>query len=271
MKVSKKVQVLVLAFLVLLAASFSVFAAEDLNGKTLRLAVNAPFAPFEFTSAEGELQGLDIDIVKRLAEKLGFKMDISDMAFDGLVGALNSGRADFVISGISPTTERLKILDSTVSYFYPTISLTFLQGKEYPTVESLKGKKVGTIFGTTYETQAQAWEGIEEVIAFNAGADVVNALLSFRIDAAVLDGCHAAEFVKVHPDKLTLALLPIEIDIEDSFAILFPKGSPYRDPINAALTEMLKAGEVDALIEKWLGTEYLKNYQEGLKKAGFSY
>jgi len=269
MKVSK-ICALIVTILVFAAMSCSAFAAEDLNGKTLRLALNSTFVPFEFITEDGDFDGFDIDIVNRLAEKLGFNMEISDMIFDGLIGALVSGRADFVISGISPTTERLKVVDATISYFYPTIAIITQQGNNFPTPESLSGHKVGTSFGNTYEAQARAWPGVE-VVALNTMTDVLQELLSSRIDAAVMDGCQSAVFTKMYPDKLKFTLLPIELNIEDSFAVLFPKNSPYREPINAALTEMLKNGEIDTLIEKWFGADYLANYREEMKQAGLSY
>ncbi|GHS96779.1 basic amino acid ABC transporter substrate-binding protein [Synergistales bacterium] len=242
-------------------------AAEGaLKGKTLRVAIEAAFAPFESATADGGFEGLDIDILNAIAERLGFDVEISDMAFEGLVGALNSGRADFVISGISPTTERKKIIDASTSYFYPTIAIVSRTESPYPTVESLNGHKVAVPFGTAYEARATSFPGVT-VAPINGTTAVLQELLSTRVDAAVLDGCQAAEFLKMYPDKIEFHLLPIEQDIENSYAILFVKNSEYLKPIDAVLVDMLNDGTVDKIIEKWLGSEYLVNYKAGLPKS----
>lgn len=248
------------------SASFAWAADDSMRGKTFRLAINATFRPFESATPDGGFEGLDIDILNHIADTLGFKVEFHDMDFSGLVGALSSGRADFVISGISPTEERLKFLDASISYFYPTIAIVSRKSKPYSTPEALKGLKVAVPFGTTYEAQAQKFEGVE-VVPINDTTAVVQELLNERVDAAVLDGCQSAEFAKLHPGQIEFRLLPVEMDRENSYAILFPKDSPYVAPMNAVLEEMLKNGEVDRIIEKWLGADYLDNYKKGLQSA----
>jgi polar amino acid transport system substrate-binding protein len=259
-----------IALLAIIFAGYadSASAADvSLKDKTFKLAMNATFKPYEFSTPDGGFEGFDVDILQYIADTLGFKFTIDDMDFNGLVGALSSGRADFVISGISPTEERLKVLDASTSYFYPTIAIVSLQTKPFLTSDELNGHKVATVFGTTYEEQTQAFPGVE-VIPINDTTAVIQELLNGRVDAAVLDGCQSAEFVKMHPDKIEFHLLPIQLNLEDSYAILFPKGSPNLAPINAVLEEMLKNGAIDKLIEKWFGDDYLVGYKKGLQEIG---
>jgi polar amino acid transport system substrate-binding protein len=239
--------------------------ASVLEGKTLRLAINATFAPFESATQSGGFEGLDIDIVNRLAEKLGFKLEISDMEFAGLVGALTSGRADFVISGISPTPERLERLDASISYFYPTVAIISRKEAAYPTIESLNGRKVAVPFGTSYEKEAETFPGVT-VVPINGTPSVIQELRNTRVDAAVVDGCQAAVFTGMYPD-LEFHLLPLEMLREISYAILFPKGSDFLGPIDAALKEIIDDGELYKMIEKWMGTDYLTNYKEKIEQV----
>lgn len=238
-----------------------------LEGQTLRLAINATFAPFEAAvvndNGETEFEGIDIDIANHLAETLGFELEITDMTFDGLVGAVTSGRADFVISGISPTEERLQSVDFSTSYFWPTIAIISRSEALYPTSESLNGKKVAVPFGTSYEKKAETFENVE-IVSITGTPSVIQELLNGRVAAAVIDGCQAAEFVKVHPE-LEFTLLPIEKILEDSFAVMFPKNSEILPVIDAALVEMMDNDELDKIIVKWLGEDYLASYKEGLQ------
>ncbi|MDR1732351.1 MAG: ABC transporter substrate-binding protein [Synergistaceae bacterium] len=266
-KVSKLCAGLCVASLLVVLAASCAFAApaDALKGKTLRLAINATFAPFESATQGGGFEGLDIDIVNRLAEKLGFKLDISDMEFAGLVGALTSGRADFVISGISPTPERLERLDASSSYFYPTIAIISRKAAPYPTIESLNGRKVAVPFGTSYEKRAETFPGVT-VSPINGTPAVVQELRNTRVDAAVLDGCQAAVFAGMYPE-LEFHLLPLEMTRETSYAILFPKGSELREPIDAALKEIVDSGELYKMIEKWMGAAYLADYRERITQS----
>jgi polar amino acid transport system substrate-binding protein len=197
-----------LALLTVVTCALPIWAApaNSLEGKTLRLAVNATFAPFESATENGGFEGLDIDVVNRLAEKLGFSLEITDLEFAGLVGALTSGRADFVISGISPTPERLEHLDASISYFYPTIAIMSRKAAAYPTVESLNGHKVAVPFGTSYEKEAETFPGVE-IVPITGTPSVIQELRNTRVDAAVLDGCQAAVFAGMYPD-LEFHLLP---------------------------------------------------------------
>lgn len=238
---------------------------KPLQGKKLTLAINATFAPFESVKINGEgkteFEGVDIDIANHLAEKLGFEMEITDMAFAGLIGALTSNRADFVISGISPTEERLKNVDFTTSYFFPSVAIISRKESAYKDESELNGKKVAVPFGTTYEIKAKSIEGVE-IASIDGTPAVIQELKNKRVDAAIIDGCQAAEFVKQNPD-LQYSLFPVERVIEESFAIATPKDSELLPTLDEALKEMMENGELDKIISKWLGEEYLKEYKLG--------
>lgn len=241
---------------------------KPLEGKKLVLAINATFAPFESVkiSDEGEtqFQGIDIDIANHLSEKLGFEMEITDMAFAGLIGALTSKRADFVISGISPTETRLESVDFTRSYFFPSIAIICRSEDPYKTGSELNGKKVAVPFGTSYEVKAKSLEGTD-VIAIDGTPAVIQELKNKRVDAAIIDGCQAAEFVKQNPE-LEYHLFPIERKMEESFAIATPKGSELTPILDNALKEMMENGELDSIISEWLGEEYFNQYKVGVQE-----
>jgi len=98
----KKVLSFVLALALIMCAGSAL--AEQ---KSWVLAINATFPPFEsIDDTTAGFVGIDIDLANYIAEKLGVKMEIQDMQFSALVPTLQSGRADIIISGISPTAER---------------------------------------------------------------------------------------------------------------------------------------------------------------------
>ncbi|GAB6179224.1 transporter substrate-binding domain-containing protein [Desulfotomaculum defluvii] len=227
--------------------------------KTLVLAINATFPPFESVKVDENgkqaFVGIDMDIANYIAERLNVKLEIKDMAFNGLVTAISSGRADLCISGISPTAERLKVIDFSDPYFYPQTGILSLKGSEYKTLESLQGKKIGVSLGTTYAEQAASVKDAKVVELDNTPL-VVQEIVNGRVDAGIFDGSQAIEFMKEN-QNLELHLLPAEMVAEDSYAIALPKNSPYKDEINKILAEMNENGKMDEILTKWLGESYV--------------
>ncbi|MGI6066874.1 MAG: substrate-binding periplasmic protein [Bacillota bacterium] len=233
-------------------------AAEEPQ-KTLIMAINATFPPFESVEVDEKgnqvFVGIDIDIADYIAKELNVKLEIHDMAFNGLVTAISSGRADLCISGISPTAERLEVIDFSESYFYPQTGILSLVGSGYETLESLEGKKIGVSMGTTYANQAASVKDAQ-VIELDNTPLVVEEIVNGRVDAGIFDGSQAVEFMKENKN-LELHLLPAEMVAEDSYAIALPKNSPYKDQINQILAEMKQNGKIDEILTKWLGESYV--------------
>jgi len=227
--------------------------------KTLIMAINATFPPFESVQVDDKgkqaFVGIDMDIADYIAEKLNAKLEINDMAFNGLVTAISSGRADLCISGISPTAERLEVIDFSDPYFYPQTGILSLTGSGYKTLQSLEGKKVGVSMGTTYAKQAASVKGAK-VVELDSTPLVVQEIVNTRVDAGIFDGSQAIEFMKENKN-LELHLLPAEMVAEDSYAIALPKNSPYKVQINQILAEMKKNGKMDEILTKWLGKSYV--------------
>lgn len=227
--------------------------------KTLTMAVNATFPPFESVKVDDKSNqsfvGIDMDIANYIADKLNVKLQINDMAFNGLVTAISSGRADLCISGISPTAKRLEVIDFSDPYFYPQTGILSLKGSGYETLKSLEGKKIGVSLETTYANQAASVKDAKVVELDNTPL-VVQEIVNNRVDAGIFDGSQAYEFMKQNKN-LELHLLPAEMVAEDSYAIALPKNSPYKERINQILAEMNKNGKMKEILTKWLGDSYV--------------
>lgn len=227
------------------------------------LAINATFPPFE-SIAEGteDYVGIDIEIANYIAEKLGVEMEINDMQFSALVPTLQSGRADLIISGISPTEERLEILDFTDSYYYPMNAIICAEDAGYETLDSLKEKKIGVSMGTSYAEIAASVEGAE-VVEMDSTPLVIQDILNERCDAGIFDATQAAVFVQEN-EGLEMHIIESEITREDSFAIALPKDSEYVEPINEILAEMMEDGTFHDILVKYIGEDSTVQYEEML-------
>ena len=180
---------------------------EAANGK-LTIAINATFPPFESVK-EGthDYVGVDIDIARYIGQKLGKEVTFTDMKFASLVPTLQSGRADMIVSAISPTEK----------------AIICQKGAGYDSFEKLKGQKAGASMGTTYVQELKDAGGIEVVELDNTPL-VVQDILNGRLAAGLFDAAQAAVFISQN-DKLEMHTLNLPIVYADTFAIALPKGS----------------------------------------------
>lgn len=228
------------------------------------LAINATFPPFESIAESTEdYVGIDIDIADYIAEKLGVEMEIEDMQFSALVPTLQSGRADLIISGISPTDERLEILDFSDSYYYPMNAIICAEGADYATLDTLKGKTIGVSMGTSYAEVAASVEDAT-VAELDSTPLVIQDILAGRCDAGIFDATQAAVFVQEN-EGLEMHTIESEITRADSFAIALPKDSEYTEQINEILAEMVEDGTFHDILVKYIGEEATVQYEDMLK------
>lgn len=243
------------------SASSSNTSAKVLSGKKYKIALNATFAPFESVSVDSSGKtgyvGFDIDVINAMAKDLGFTYTVDNMDFNGLVGALQSGRDDFVISGISPTEERKKSVDFTEPYFTCKTAIIERKGGKLVSTSDLKGKKIAASFGTEYETLAK--ESGAVVSSMNSSTLVMQELLNDRVDGAILDASQASVEVKQY-SNLEYHVIPskqLGDSVSNEFAIACPKDSPLVGTFNKELKKLNNDGTIKKLIIKWMGKAYL--------------
>ena len=79
------------------------------------MATNAAFEPYEFYD-QNEIVGIDAEMAQAVCDKLGYELVIEDMEFDSIINAVQSGKADIGVAGMTVTEDRLKSIDFTESY-----------------------------------------------------------------------------------------------------------------------------------------------------------
>ncbi|MEI4472985.1 ABC transporter substrate-binding protein [Frigidibacter sp. MR17.24] len=176
------------------AAQAADLPAQITDRGHLNLTVNGTYAPMEYTDpATGKLTGLDIDLAKAIAAKLGLEIEFSDTAFAQLIPSLETGRTDFIISGLSDRASRRETMDF-IDYLRTGAQFLVGDGSEITSVEQLCGKKVGTTRSTSFPEEIQKWsaanceaKGAPAVVYVPAenSIDARTQLKQGRIDAAV--------------------------------------------------------------------------------------
>ncbi len=217
--------------------------------KFIVMGTNAEFPPFEYI-AGGEVTGFDVEIAKKVAEKLGLELKIENMQFAGLIAALQTKKVDFIAAGMTNDEERAKSVNFSDDYFIA--SQVIIVKKDSDAIKSkadLEGKKIGVQLGTTGEMEAKDIPDAT-VESYNAGFIAVMDLANGKLDAVVIDQKPAEKFVSKN-DKVII--LEEELT-KEAYAIAVNKDDEdLLATINQVIKELQDSGEYDALYEKYFG------------------
>lgn len=219
---------------------------------TLVMGTSADYPPYESVDLETEeIIGFDIDIAKHITSELGYDLQIENIDFEGLIPAIQADRVDFVLSGMTPTEERKENVDFSDIYFTAVNLIVTTEDAGIASMEDLEGKKVGVQLGSIQEGEADksSEELGFEVVKLNRIPEIVQELMTGRIDAIIMEDTVAAGYIEAQ--DLSSFELPVEDDTELGSAIAFPKGSELQEPFNEKLNEMIDSGLMDELIIKW--------------------
>ena len=257
----KKLIVIVLTAVMLLGLLAGCDKAEPANDNGLQTVVsgklimstNAAFPPYEMTTDDGGYAGIDVEIAQAIAAKLGLELEIDDMDFDAALLAVQQGKSDIVMAGVSVTEDRLLVMDFSDSYATGVQVVIVKEGSDV-TMDNLGEMMIGTQRGTTgylyaSDTPENGGYGEDHVTAYDNGMTAVQALLNDQVDCVIIDKAPAMEYVAANP-----GLTILEGNwVEEQYAIGFGKGNTaLKDAVNQALAELVADGTVQGIIDKYI-------------------
>lgn len=232
--------------------------AEEADGSfttvtdgVLTMGTNAAFPPYEFYEGD-EIVGIDAEIAAALAEKLGLTLEIVDMDFSSIVTAVQTGKIDVGIAGMTVTEERLENVNFTTSYATGVQVIIVKEDSDITSVDDLEGKLIGVQEGTTGHIYCSDDYGEENVIASTNGATAVQALVQGKVDCVVIDKQPALSFVEANEG---LKILDTEYVVEDYAIAVSKDNQALTDAMDAALVEMINDGTVQAILDKYITAE----------------
>ncbi len=220
------------------------------DGK-LTMATNASFPPYEYYESE-KIVGIDAEVAELIAQKLGVELEIKDMEFGSIIGAVQTGAVDMGMAGMTITEDRLKTVDFSDSYATAVQVVIVKEDSEIATVDDLQGKKVGVQENTTGDIYASDDLGEENVKRYNKGNDAVAALVSGVVDAVIIDNEPAKSFVAANEG---LKILDTSY-ADEQYAIATNKDNKaLTEAINKALGELKADGTLDEIVAKYIPAE----------------
>ena len=190
----------------------------------LRIAIDPSFAPFEFVNGENELVGYDVDLALEIADALGVKAQFVTTGYDALFDALTVRRADIIISALYPDPNRSQTFVYSTPYFNAGDVLV-VADHAITSWQSLGGKRIACIFGTTGHMTALEWQKTISpppvVVAASSPLTLTNALSAGDLDAVLLDHVAALNStqnmagVQILPEMITDEPYVVASRIED--------------------------------------------------------
>lgn len=215
------------------------------ENKVYVVGTNAEYPPFEFIE-NGEVAGLDADIIKEAAKRMGIEYKWLNTNFDGLIPALQTKKVDLVIAGMSITPEREKAVNFSVPYLSSKVAIVTSKVNPIKDMNDLSGKKYGVELGTTKEASARKIAGAE-VIPFSSNTGALVALKSGKVNGMVLDESVAQKFIDKNPELVMVGTLEGEPK-----AVAFNKDdTELAEKFSKVIEEMLNDGTIENLRKQY--------------------
>jgi polar amino acid transport system substrate-binding protein len=249
------------AFLFLLSL-FTLTHCERSN--TLIIGTDATYPPFEYKDDKGEFTGVSIELGRALAQHLGRPVEFRNIAFDGLIPALQTGSIDLIISSMTANEKRRQSLDFSDPYVTTGICLLLPKASTIKDASELKqGKRrIVTKIGTTGEQWARANLPEAQVLALDTDGACVMELAKNTADAWVYDQISVMNYAQRNPDTTRAELKPVRIE---QWAIGLKQGQPQlREQINAFLKAFREKHGFEPLAQKYLAKERTFMREQGI-------
>ncbi|PCE13479.1 glutamine ABC transporter permease [Microbacterium sp. SZ1] len=227
-------------------------ATADTTGETYVIGTDTTFAPFEFTDPNGDLVGIDMDLLRAIAEDQGFEVEIRQLGFDAAVQALQANQVDAVMAGMSITDERKQTFDFSDPYFTSGIQLGVLDSSDIQSLDDLDGKAVAVKTGTQGQTFAE--ENQDEygfrITPYQDTTDMVDAVKAGQAVGYFEDFPVLAYGIQ-QGSGFRLVGEP-ELGGEYGFAVNKGQNPELIEMFNAGLKNLQDSGEYDEIVDRYL-------------------
>ena len=233
--------------IILLIIMFLVTGCNKKKEKLI-LATEAGFAPYEYYS-NGEIVGVDVDIVRRIAEYLDLELEVKDVHFDSIISEVRSGKSDIGAAGISYTEERALQVDFTDNYITSNQIIITKIDSDIISKDTLHGK-VAVQLGTIADSYITDEYPEIELVRENKFLACIEDLKQGKVDAVVMDELPAKNLID---NSMVILEEPL---ISDSYGmVVAPGNTSLLNACNTVIKKMKESGEIDEILLKHLESE----------------
>ncbi len=242
------------------------FAAGCARRDVLVVGMDATYPPFEFVDEQGRLTGVSTAIGEAVASELGKPVEFKNLAFDGLIPALQTGRIDLIISSLTANEQRREQIDFSDPYVKTGLAVLVAKDSPVQAATDLRapGRRLAVRLATTGEQWCRQELPQAQLVALDTDAACVLEVVNGRVDAWVYDQISVMNYHAQHPERTRALLAPLR---EEAWAVGLKKGrGDLREAVNRALARLRREGEFERLAER-----YLKREREFMRAQGLPF
>ncbi len=208
--------------------------------------------PFGFLGDNNKPEGFDLDLLSKVADKIGVPVEFVSVTSPTRIPMLVSGNVDVVAASMTHTVERDRTIDFSITYYTGGQALIVKSGSDIAGVDGLAGKQVAVQQGTTLEKNITAAAPDAKLVGFKDYNSAWLALLQGRVDALTGSLNILQGFARENKDYEIVG----DMFSTEPFGVGVRQGdSGMRDLVNETLQELWKSGEYRELYVKWFGEE----------------
>ncbi len=215
--------------------------------KTIIFATDAAYPPMQYVNDQKEIVGFEVDVMKAVAEKAGFKAEFKNVAWDGIFAGLAAGKYDAISSSVSITDERKASMDFSDPIMSIEQMLVVGTAEKATDLAALKGKSIGAQIGTTSYLVIKDVKGFKAIKTYDEVGLAMEDLVKGSIQAVVADSPVAVDYTtKKYADKIKIAAT-LKSDKVENIGIAVKKGNAE---VIALVNKGLAAIKADGTFDK---------------------
>ncbi|MET8979464.1 transporter substrate-binding domain-containing protein [Streptomyces sp. NPDC004539] len=217
----------------------------------IRSATQTGQPPFAYAEDSGRPTGFVVDVTDEIAKRLKLKVDYKSTSVTGSLSGLTAGQYDLASSGLGVTEQRAKSVDFTKPLFWSTVVVLTTDKSTTSTFDGFNGERVGVVTGSSQEAQLPTRIPKAKPVRFQTQNAAVSQLLNGSIDAFLVGGPDATEFVKQYKGLRKAVSAPI--DHPTSMAV--PKNhTAFLTAVDKEIAAMVADGTYAKLYRKYFDT-----------------
>ncbi|MFY2309250.1 transporter substrate-binding domain-containing protein [Lysinibacillus fusiformis] len=221
--------------------------SEGADGKQVyKVGTEATFAPFESVDDKGKIVGIDVDILKAIADEMDFEVEWNNIGWEPVFQTIKNGETHIGASGITITDERKESFDFTEPYYESQLLIVVKEDSKIKSLDELKDKKVSVQINATGHMAAKKLQGeaSTNIMAFESQPIAIQEMLNGNVDAAIGDNAVVYEYIKAHPDQ-KIKVIQDDAFEKEYYGFMVQKGNKeLLDKLNEGLKKIKENGKL---------------------------
>ena len=243
--------------------------SSDSDKKVLKVAFECAYAPYNWTqespevgngkqavkikNADGYAYGYEVELAQRIADELGYELEVYKIEWSSILMGLQDGSYDAVMTGVCYSPERDETYDFSTPYTYIYGALIPKQGNTDITAFSdLAGKKSANSLTSNWADLAR--ENGAEVVGVDGFAQAIELLTAGRVDATLNDNLVFLDYIKQHPDA-PIQVAALSEDVSETAFPVVKSEEELTQAIDKALAELASEGKLTEISNKYFGED----------------